>query len=328
MTTSHAPLLLLLLLASCGGGSAADTCARVDDGCRRVAKVNDFDADGVPENRGTWTYDDDGHQLVYEAFDGPDTLMLRIVSTWAGDLEATHDEDHGGDGVIDLSTTRTREAMADGGHRDTFVTTSTVQDASSGWTEYDALGHAQRAEVTVQHAEGPFTLKRQWTWDDAGHVTIFVVQVPPPDRSTVERFTYDEEGRLLSSETRYTDEDTPYRLLTTEWDGCNPVRTFDFRDPTDSGASSVTCTMAYDRHGLQTRRSCFNDHDPSPLASQSWTWSDPQHHQIAYDSNDDLQPDYYTRHTDNAFGHEVLEEEIDEDGVTLLSTSASTWTCP
>lgn len=328
MNTTRARSLLLLLLAGCAGGGEPDTCARVEDDCRRVAKANDFDADGVPENRSTWTYDDDGRVLVYEIFDGPDTLTWRIVSTWSGDLEATHTEDYGGDGVIDLSTTRTREPLADGGHRDTFVTTTPAEPTRSGWTEYDALGHAQRAEITTDLPEGPHTLTRSWTWDDAGHVTAYVQRLPPPERGATELFTYDDAGRLLSSETRFNDDNSTYRMITTAWEGCNPVRTVDFTDPPDRGTTSRTCTMSYDRDGLQTGKICFDEGDSTPLAVQTWTWSDAQHHQIAYDSDYDLQPDWFTRHTDNAYGHEVLEEEIDGDGVTVLSTTTSTWTCP
>ncbi len=324
---SNTTLALVLLLASCAGGKA-DTCARVDDGCRRVAKANDFNADGVPENRSTWTYDDDGHLLVHEAFEGPDTLTLRVVSTWDGDLEVKHDEDHGGDGVIDTSTTTTREPLADGGYRDTYVTTSTVQAATSGWTEYDALGHAQRSEITTEQPDGPRTFSRQWTWDDQGHVTVFLEKFPPPGRSVVQLFTYDKVGRLLSSETRYTDEDTPSRLLTSVWDGCNAVETVDFTDPASEAPTTRTCTMTFDRDDRQTGKTCSEEGDPVPVFVQTWTWSDPLHHQIAYDYNLDLQADFFTRHTDNAFGHEVLEEEIDGDGVTVLSTQTSTWTCP
>jgi len=282
--------VLALLLVSCAR-SAGDTCARVDDGCRLVAKANDFNADGVPENRSTWTYDDDGHPLVYELFDGNDTLTWRTVSTWDGDLEVTHDEDHGGDGVIDTSTTTTREPLADGGYRDTYVTTSTVQAATSGWTEYDALGHAQRSEITTEQPDGPWTFSRQWTWDDQGHLTVFLEQVPAPDRSVVQLFSYDDDGRLLSSETRYTNEDTPYRRLTTAWDGCNPVETVEFTDPDPGEPNTRTCAMTFDRQGQQTSKTCFNEGDPTPLVFQTWTWSDPLHHQIAYDSDNDLQPD-------------------------------------
>lgn len=319
--TASSRAAFVLTLASCAGG-VPDTCARVDDGCRLVEQALDFDADGVPENRATWTHNDDGHVLVYEAYRGA-TRVWRRVSTWTGDLEATRDDDQDGDGVVDLTTTATREPLAEGGYRDAFVTTAGGQPYESGWTEFDARGHAQRAEIIRVTPDGPQTITRAWTWDAAGHLSVYVQHLPPPDRSTVELSTYDDAGRLLAFESRFTDDDTPLQRTTTAWDGCNPIRTVDY-----AADATRTCTMTYGSDGLQTSKTCFEDGYPTPLAFQIFTWSDAQHHQIAYDSDHDLQPDWFTRHTDNAYGHEVLEEEIDGDGVTVLSTQTSTWTCP
>ncbi len=210
--------------------------ATYDENCNGVSYELDFDGDGTVDLHGISTYDDDGNLIRDESDDGADgtvdsratlaydehgnligeeyddgadgTVDSRVTSAYDDHgNELLREIDYDADGTVDSHTTRVYDD-----HGNILSEECDDEEVMGGSTDYrvtatyddngNMLSYEYRAVGVVPAGGGPRFYRHTYTYDDNGNLVSYASETEFDDETygSERHYTYDEQGRLLTSE--------------------------------------------------------------------------------------------------------------------------------
>lgn len=299
-----------------------------------TASENDSNADGISEQRTTYTYNADGQKTKDESFDAVSGLIISCT-TYTYDANAnlsSGESDYTADGVIDNRVSYSYDAM---GHLtmtesrsgdDTLLSQTLMSYASSGKLSTQEFICGENHEIVFASHTGTPNIHGSHLlvyhhYDDKGNESVLEYDSDADGViESIISWTYDADGRTLASEYDANVDDDIIDLRSTNTFDSADHLTLVEDDLQADGVIDGRQTNTYDNHGLLTTYQEDNDVNDGIIDFRSTISYDDTGNktttssELDYDS--DGVPDWRSTQSYDVNGNITLyETDTDGDGV-------------